>query len=206
MPDRPYATGDGVGQRIADRALLGYSGGVDSAFLAVVGRRVLGPHRFLAVIGRSCRIPRSSTEPPSIWLGASIFRCSKWTPVSWPTRAIVPIRPIAATSARPSSGPDSAKSRRARLRHDYRRHQRRRPDRAPAGKTSGRRAWRSLSARRARMDQARGACGVARAGFARLGRARVSVPVESGPLWPGDHPGAVAAGRGGRSHFSARSV
>ncbi len=40
-----------------DRALLGYSGGVDSAFLAVVGRQVLGPHRFLAVIGRSVSYP-----------------------------------------------------------------------------------------------------------------------------------------------------
>jgi len=35
------------------RLLLGYSGGVDSALLAVVGRRALGPDRFLAVVGRS---------------------------------------------------------------------------------------------------------------------------------------------------------
>jgi uncharacterized protein len=42
-----------------DRALLGYSGGVDSAFLAVVGRQVLGPHRFLAVIGRSVSYPEA---------------------------------------------------------------------------------------------------------------------------------------------------
>ena len=40
-----------------DRALLGYSGGVDSALLAVVGREVLGVHRFLAVIGRSASYP-----------------------------------------------------------------------------------------------------------------------------------------------------
>ena len=37
--------------------LLGYSGGVDSALLAVVGSRVLGPDRFLAVIGRSASFP-----------------------------------------------------------------------------------------------------------------------------------------------------
>lgn len=38
-------------------AVLGYSGGVDSAVLAVVGARVLGPSRFLAVIGRSASYP-----------------------------------------------------------------------------------------------------------------------------------------------------
>lgn len=39
------------------RVLLGYSGGVDSALLAVAGRRALGPDRFLAVIGRSASYP-----------------------------------------------------------------------------------------------------------------------------------------------------
>ncbi|HEY7636867.1 MAG TPA: ATP-dependent sacrificial sulfur transferase LarE [Gemmatimonadales bacterium] len=39
------------------RVLLGYSGGVDSAFLAVVGRQTLGSARFLAVIGRSASYP-----------------------------------------------------------------------------------------------------------------------------------------------------
>ncbi len=39
------------------RVLLGYSGGVDSALLAVVGARALGPDRFLAVIGRSEAYP-----------------------------------------------------------------------------------------------------------------------------------------------------
>ena len=41
------------------RVLLGYSGGVDSALLAVVGRQSLGPDRFLAVIGRSASYPES---------------------------------------------------------------------------------------------------------------------------------------------------
>ena len=38
-------------------SLLGYSGGVDSAVLAVVGTRALGPDQFLAVIGRSASYP-----------------------------------------------------------------------------------------------------------------------------------------------------
>ena len=37
--------------------LLGYSGGVDSALLAVVAAETLGPDRFLAVIGRSASYP-----------------------------------------------------------------------------------------------------------------------------------------------------
>ena len=39
------------------RVLLGYSGGVDSALLAVVARRALGGADFLAVIGRSASYP-----------------------------------------------------------------------------------------------------------------------------------------------------
>jgi uncharacterized protein len=38
-------------------AVLGYSGGVDSAVLAVLGARSLGPARFVAVIGRSASYP-----------------------------------------------------------------------------------------------------------------------------------------------------
>ncbi len=38
-------------------ALLGFSGGVDSAYLAVVGLDTLGRDRFLAVIGRSASYP-----------------------------------------------------------------------------------------------------------------------------------------------------
>ena len=43
-------------------ALLGYSGGVDSAFLAVVLRRELGPDRMVAAIGRSASYPRAQWE------------------------------------------------------------------------------------------------------------------------------------------------
>jgi uncharacterized protein len=41
------------------RVLLGYSGGVDSALLAVAGRQALGPDRFLAVVGRSASYPEA---------------------------------------------------------------------------------------------------------------------------------------------------
>ncbi|MEO8139299.1 MAG: ATP-dependent sacrificial sulfur transferase LarE [Gemmatimonadota bacterium] len=44
------------------RVLLGYSGGVDSAVLAVAGRRALGPERFLAVIGRSDSYPAAQYQ------------------------------------------------------------------------------------------------------------------------------------------------
>lgn len=43
---------DGLG-----RVILGYSGGVDSALLAVVAARALGPARFLAITGRSASYP-----------------------------------------------------------------------------------------------------------------------------------------------------
>lgn len=43
--------------RSLGRVILGYSGGVDSAVLAVAGARELGPGRFLAVIGRSASYP-----------------------------------------------------------------------------------------------------------------------------------------------------
>ena len=44
------------------RVLLGYSGGVDSALLAVVARQALGPERFLAVVGRSASYPEAQWQ------------------------------------------------------------------------------------------------------------------------------------------------
>ena len=44
------------------RVVLGYSGGVDSALLAVAGTRALGPERFLAVIGRSASYPENQYD------------------------------------------------------------------------------------------------------------------------------------------------
>jgi len=43
-------------------ALVGFSGGVDSALLAVVLRQELGPERMLAVIGRSASLPGGQWE------------------------------------------------------------------------------------------------------------------------------------------------
>ena len=43
-------------------AVLGFSGGVDSALLAVAGTRALGPQRFLAVMGRSASYPAVQAE------------------------------------------------------------------------------------------------------------------------------------------------
>lgn len=44
------------------RVVLGYSGGVDSGLLAVVGRQALGAERFLAVMGRSPSYPAVQAE------------------------------------------------------------------------------------------------------------------------------------------------
>ena len=44
------------------RVVLGYSGGVDSAVLAVVSATVLGPERFLAVMGRSASYPEVQAD------------------------------------------------------------------------------------------------------------------------------------------------
>jgi pyridinium-3,5-biscarboxylic acid mononucleotide sulfurtransferase len=55
----PMATVDQLEAHLAalPSAVLGYSGGVDSAVLAVVAARRLGQDRFLAVIGRSASYP-----------------------------------------------------------------------------------------------------------------------------------------------------
>ena len=41
------------------RVAIGFSGGVDSAYLAVKARLTLGPHRVLAIIGRSASYPEA---------------------------------------------------------------------------------------------------------------------------------------------------
>jgi uncharacterized protein len=48
--------------RGAGSVLLGFSGGVDSAYLALIAHEVLGSERFLAVIGRSASYPTAQWE------------------------------------------------------------------------------------------------------------------------------------------------
>jgi pyridinium-3,5-biscarboxylic acid mononucleotide sulfurtransferase len=58
------------------KVLLGYSGGVDSALLAVVGSQTLGAGRFLAVIGRSPSYPdaqRRSAVDLAAWFGVPLL-------------------------------------------------------------------------------------------------------------------------------------
>lgn len=43
--------------RTRERVAIGYSGGVDSAYLAVIARRTLGPGNVIAIIGRSPSYP-----------------------------------------------------------------------------------------------------------------------------------------------------
>ena len=42
--------------------LVGYSGGVDSTYLAVVAREVLGRDNVLAVLGRSASVPAEQSQ------------------------------------------------------------------------------------------------------------------------------------------------
>ena len=53
--DKEFALAAWLRQR--RRVVIGYSGGVDSAYLAVIARQTLGAHDVLAIIGRSASYP-----------------------------------------------------------------------------------------------------------------------------------------------------
>ena len=146
------------------------------------------------------RIPRSSGAPPSSWPGGSTCRCSRWTPASWPIRATSGIPPTAATSARPSCGPGSARSPRARgfdtiidgtNADDLGEH---RPGLSAAEEHRVRSPLAELGWSKAAVRAASRALGLPD-----LGRARRPLPIEPGGLRARDHAGAASAGRGGRS-------
>ena len=48
--------------RQQESVLVGYSGGVDSAYLACIARAALGPERMLAVVGRSAAYPQQQWD------------------------------------------------------------------------------------------------------------------------------------------------
>jgi uncharacterized protein len=97
---------------LCGRVLLGYSGGVDSALLAVVATRVLGPVQFLAAIGRSASYPEAQ------WRVASELAARFGIPLlEVDTHELADPRylanpPTDAISASPSSGACSGPSRR----------------------------------------------------------------------------------------------
>ena len=93
---------------------IGFSGGVDSAYLAVAARQTLGPDRVLAIIGRSASYPAEQWAAARDVARRSTCRCSSSTPPSWTTRATPRTRATAATSARRSSGASSCRVARER--------------------------------------------------------------------------------------------
>ena len=146
------------------RVLLGYSGGVDSALLAVVGRQALGPDRFLAVIGRSASYPEAQWRTrrrarPAVRRAPARGGHRRAGRSALPRQSHQPLLLLQDRAVDPPrrGGPG------ARLRHHHRRHQRRRPGRAPARSARRRGAPGPLAARGAGLEQGRGARGVARA-------------------------------------------
>jgi hypothetical protein len=95
---------------------MGYSGGVDSVFLARVAVDVLGPHRVLAVTGKSDSIASWMEDTAREVAGASASRGWRWRRARWTTRATPPTPATAATSARASCGGGWRRGARARLR------------------------------------------------------------------------------------------
>ena len=183
------------------RVVLGYSGGVDSALLAVVGRQALGPERLLAVIGRSAVVSRGAVaEPRSSSLGGSTCRCSRWTPreladpryLGNPTEPLLllqdravdpPGRGGAASAAStPSSTAPMPTTWASTARGCAR----------PRSIASARRSPSSAGPRRPCVRRR------ATLGLADLGCAGGAVPLEPGGLRPRDHAAPPPPGRGGR--------
>ena len=187
------------------RALLGYSGGVDSALLAVVARRALGPDRFLAVVGRSASYPESQWrsavdlarryDVPLLevdtgeladprYLGNPTNRCYFCKSELW-TRLAEVARERGFDTIMDGTNAD-----------DLGEH---RPGAQGGGRASG-----ALAAGGARVEQGGRTGGVARPRAADLGRALRAVPVEPRDLRARDHAGPPSPGRG-RGGISPRA-
>jgi uncharacterized protein len=72
--------------RAQARIAIGFSGGVDSAYLAVAARQALGPDRVLAIIAGAHPIPRRSGRRRETSHGRTTSPSSSWTPRSSTTR------------------------------------------------------------------------------------------------------------------------
>ena len=87
-----------------DSAIVAFSGGVDSAYLAWVTHQVLG-EKALAVTADSASYPERHRALAKRWRGSS--RCRTWSsrPASWSGPSTARIRSTAATTASTSSIP-----------------------------------------------------------------------------------------------------
>ena len=85
------------------RIAIGYSGGVDSAYLAAVAVGVLGVTAFSPSPGEARRIPKARIAARET--ARDRLEVLEIDTAGWKIRATRPIRPIAATSASRSSGP-----------------------------------------------------------------------------------------------------
>src|SRR5262245_46836555 len=91
--------------------LIGYSGGVDSTLVAVAARRALGRDSVLAVIGRSASYPEQQRAAAESIAAQFDPRSSPSTPTSSRIPPTSPTPPTAVSTASPSCGRASARSR-----------------------------------------------------------------------------------------------
>ena len=181
------------------KVLLGYSGGVDSALLAVVGSQTLGAGGFLAVIGRSPSYPEAQWRTRgrsgrAVRRAAARARHPRARGPALPPQRHRSLLLLQGGAVDPSRGGRPP----TELRHHHRRHQRGRSGRAPAGTAGGTRGRNPLAARGARLEQGGRAYGEPCAGPSHLGRTGRSLSLQPGAIRSGHHARPAAAGGGRR--------
>ena len=183
-----------------ESVIVAFSGGVDSAYLALAATRVLGA-RALAVTADS---PSYPDDAPAA--GASRGRRVSHRARSDPHRAsssgrsTAPTPRTAATTASRSSTRRCPRCSAARgLCRHRRRQQRRRSRRLSPRAAGGARVRRPQPARRSRAGQGRDPPAVACRRPADLGRAGIGVPVVAHPVRQRSHGGEAADDRAGRN-------